>query len=159
MPVYTIYKIQCGDEVYIGSTRDFTQRKSQHKSCCHKESCKEYNLKIYQTIRENGGWDSKIITPIELLECETITEAHIREQHWIREYNATLNMKQAHITTEERYESHRQQNKVWRENHREQYIEYMSQYNAKNAAKKKAAALNQQSNIEMQPVSLPQSIP
>lgn len=146
MPVYTIYKIQCGDEVYVGSTRDFQQRRGGHKTACIRENNKDHNLKIYQAIRANGGWDSKNITPIELCECETSTEARIREEYWRREYGATLNSRKAHITTEERYESHRQQSKEWRENHREQYLEYMSEYNAKTAAKKKAAAINPQNS-------------
>ena len=104
MPVYTIYKIQCGDEVYIGSTRDFIQRKSQHKTNCNNENKKTYILKIYQAIRENGGWDSKNITPIELVDCETMIEARIREEHWRREYGATLNSRKAYQTIEERKE-------------------------------------------------------
>ena len=154
MPVYTIYKIQCGDEVYVGSTRDFTQRKSHHKSACIRENNKDYNLKIYHAIRDNGGWDSKNITPIELCECETFTEARIREEYWRRQYGATLNSRKAHTTVEERCQSHRETNKQWRENHREQYLEYMSQYNAKIAEKKKAAALNPQNSKAVEELHL-----
>ena len=53
-----IYKIQNVDNpelLYIGSTSNFTQRKHQHKSNCRNDNGKEYNLKLYQTIRENGG--------------------------------------------------------------------------------------------------------
>ena len=138
MPVYTIYKIQCGDEVYIGSTRDFIQRKVQHKSCCNKESCKEYNLKIYQAIRENGGWDSKNITPIELVDCETMIEARIREEYWRREYEATLNMVRAYQTIDERTKERKNSTIEWKAKNPNYQREYR--------AKKKAAAINLQNS-------------
>jgi hypothetical protein len=98
MPEYTIYKIQVGEQIYIGSTKDFKNRKYQHKC----QTKKENPLIIYQAIREAGGWQKNMMVPIELYECETPTEACIREQHWLREYNATLNMRQAYTTAEEK---------------------------------------------------------
>lgn len=153
MPVYTIYKIQCGDEVYIGSTRDFTQRKSQHKRSCNLETVKGYNLKIYQVIRENGGWDSKIITPIELLECETITEAHIREQFWIREYSATLNMRQAYITKEDRQKQKNIARDKWEKNHPEENREKRNKY------QRERRALNLQNSTQVEEVPPSTNLP
>ena len=55
-----IYKIVCKDtnikNVYIGSTRSFKHRKSQHKHCCNNETDKQYNKNLYKFIRHNGGW-------------------------------------------------------------------------------------------------------
>lgn len=98
MPEYTIYKIQVGDQIYIGSTKDFKNRKYQHKC----QTKKENPLIIYQAIREAGGWQKNMMVPIELYECETPTEACIREQYWLREYKATLNTRQAYTTAEEK---------------------------------------------------------
>jgi len=97
--IYIIYKISIADKCYIGSTKDFKQRKSEHK--------KRYNnnnfigILLYKFIHENGGWNCCEIKPIEEFECETKRQAECREEHWIREYNAKLNMKHAFLTKEE----------------------------------------------------------
>jgi hypothetical protein len=53
-----IYKIFCNDvnvtDSYIGHTTNFIKRKYQHKILC----CSSKKLKIYDTIRKNGGWDN-----------------------------------------------------------------------------------------------------
>jgi hypothetical protein len=55
-----IYKIVCNDlnitDVYVGHTTNFINRKALHKSNCNNINGKSYNLKIYNTIRNNGGW-------------------------------------------------------------------------------------------------------
>lgn len=132
MPSYTIYKIQCGDEIYIGSTRDFVQRRAMHKSQCSNETCKAYARRIYDIIRQSGGWNSKMMSPIEVYECLTSIEARIREQHWIREYNPTLNTRQAHQTPEEKHEYIRQYNIA----NRDALSEYRHQYYIDNREKK-----------------------
>ena len=57
-----IYKIVCNDlnvrDKYVGSTTNFTNRKSNHKKCCSNETSRDYNYKVYQMIRLNGGWDN-----------------------------------------------------------------------------------------------------
>ena len=54
-----IYKIVCNDlnitDCYVGSTTDFTTRKSHHKSSCNNETDSRYHLKVYKMIRDNGG--------------------------------------------------------------------------------------------------------
>lgn len=98
---YIIYKISIADFTYIGSTRDLKQRKIEHKSSYYNEHHKEHNKKLYQIIRENGGWDCIDITPVEEYECENTQQAKIREEYWRREYNAQLNMMKAYRTREE----------------------------------------------------------
>ena len=50
-----IYRLCCKDtdikEEYIGSTKNFTKRKAQHKRECVKKT----DLKVYNFICENGG--------------------------------------------------------------------------------------------------------
>ena len=92
--MYCFYKIVCNEEnefTYVGSTTNFTSRKNQHKNTCFNPSLKGHHLKVYQTIREFGGWDNWTMSPIEQLECPTKLDARIREQHWIDELKPKLN--------------------------------------------------------------------
>ena len=87
-----IYKIFCIDktipDVYIGHTTNFTQRKSQHKICCGNLDNK---LKIYNIIRQNGGWNNWIMVEISKYNCKDKTEARIKELYHYEELNSTLN--------------------------------------------------------------------
>jgi hypothetical protein len=94
---YIMYKITINDYIYIGSTRDFNQRKITHKC-----ACKTKELKVYQMIREAGGWDKCEMIPIEEYDCEENLQARIREEHWRREYDANLNTVKAYRTEQER---------------------------------------------------------
>ena len=57
-----IYKIVCKDlnvkDVYVGHTTDFIRRKRQHNSVCNCETSLRHNLKVYQLIRDSGGWEN-----------------------------------------------------------------------------------------------------
>ena len=102
--IYTIYKISIAGEDYIGSTRDLKQRKGKHKNAFYNQNNKNHHYKLYQHIGENGGWDCCDITPVEEFECETKREAECREEYWRREYKATLNMRKAYQTEDEKKE-------------------------------------------------------
>jgi predicted GIY-YIG superfamily endonuclease len=104
---YIIYKISIADYIYIGSTRDFKQRKIEHKSRFNKE----YTYKVYEIIRENGGWDKCEVIPIEEYECENNTQARIREEYWRREYEAQMNSRKAYISMQEYKEIVKEPNK------------------------------------------------
>jgi hypothetical protein len=107
---YIIYKISIADYTYIGSTVDWKQRQIRHKCNFFNPNHHNRNIKLYQTIRENGGWDAIEKSPIEEFECDGATQAHIREEHWRREYDAQLNMRRAHQTIEERAQYRRDKN-------------------------------------------------
>jgi hypothetical protein len=94
---YIIYKITIQDYIYVGSTKNFTHRKSQHKSECN---LKKDRL-IYNKINELGGWENSVMTPIHECDCETNIQAHIQEELFRKECNANLNSKQCHTTDEE----------------------------------------------------------
>jgi hypothetical protein len=51
---------------YVGHTTDFTKRKNNHKKSCNNSKSKDYNLKVYDFIRKNGGWDnwSIVLVPV-----------------------------------------------------------------------------------------------
>ena len=64
-----IYKIVCNDfnikDLYVGHTTDLVKRRSHHKCLCNSPDSKEYNFKVYKTIRDNGGWDNWSVIVIE----------------------------------------------------------------------------------------------
>jgi hypothetical protein len=90
-----LYKIVCKDtninDLYIGHTTNIIQRRYEHKSTCNNEKSKSYNLKVYQFIRNNGGWINWTLIQIEYFPCENINEARIRERYWIEELKSSLN--------------------------------------------------------------------
>ena len=90
-----IYKIFCKNEnvndLYIGHTTNFSQRKSCHKNACENSKNSLYDIKLYKTIRENGGWDNWIMQEIEILNLNNSTEARIKEAEYYEKYKATLN--------------------------------------------------------------------
>ena len=89
------YRIVCNDlnikDCYIGQTTNFIKRKQQHKRYSNNENLTYSNLKVYQFIRENGGWDNWTMVMIEQISCENFNEACKLERKFLEEYNATLN--------------------------------------------------------------------
>lgn len=90
-----IYKISCNDnsitDCYVGSTTNFRIRKYRHKFNCCIETAKEYNMKIYQFIRANGGWDNWTMVLIETYPTTTSLELFKRERYWCDEFKSNLN--------------------------------------------------------------------
>lgn len=109
---YIIYKIEIKDYIYIGSTRNFTQRKASHKTSCLYESQANHNCLLYKTIRENGGWSCCTMVPVKEIEVESKTQAHIAEEATRIEYNAQMNMVRAHRTEEQKKEDAKQYNQT-----------------------------------------------
>ena len=91
-----IYKIECNDinvkECYIGSTKDFVVRRYKHKYSCNTSHRKEYNYKVYQFIRNNGGWENWTMKSIINYPCNSKNELFIKEQEILKSYDDTLNM-------------------------------------------------------------------
>jgi len=90
-----IYKITCNDpnvtDSYVGHTTNFVQRKYAHKNGVTNEKSPCYNLKLYRTIRDNGGWDSWKMEMVQFYNCKNIYEAKIKEQEHYTELKASLN--------------------------------------------------------------------
>lgn len=91
-----IYKIYCKDNsvknIYIGSTVNFHKRKIAHKSSCNNEDCTNYNLPVYNFIRDNGGWDNWSIEIIEEIKFIYRTELREKEKFWIEKEQSSLNV-------------------------------------------------------------------
>jgi len=91
-----IYKLVHNEDydnanIYIGSTSNFTQRKSQHKSNCLNENSKECHSKKYQYIRDNNAWDEWNMIEIEKYPCNDKREAEAKEEYCRTCFNAVLN--------------------------------------------------------------------
>lgn len=122
-----IYKIVCNDititNIYVGSTTDFKQRKYQHKSCSNNENGKLYNMKIYQTINDNGGWDNWTMIEIEKYPCKDKRELEARERYWFELLNADLNVTPPFKTEDEKNEYRKKWHEDDKKNNPEKYIE------------------------------------
>ena len=125
---YYIYKICCDDVkdfVYVGSTQNIRCRKNQHKSDCNNENNnKNYNSKIYKTIRDNGGWDNWRMLCIAEVECETKRQAEIVEERYRQELNANMNSQRCYVTEEQNKEYMKEYNKERKEETKEYNKEY-----------------------------------
>ena len=100
-----IYKIEHIDDdslVYVGNTTNFGKRKCEHKSRCKNENGnKSFNCKLYQMIREKGGWDAFKMIEVEKYECNDKREAEKRENEIMKELKANLNMVRSYVSKEE----------------------------------------------------------
>jgi hypothetical protein len=94
-----VYKIICKDElvefIYVGSTRSWQQRYSQHKSDCNNGKSPRHNLQIYEFMRNNGGWENFVMILVEELCCENKRELNKREQYWKDKCEDNIGFKRA----------------------------------------------------------------
>ena len=146
-----IYKIVCNDlnikELYIGSTTDFYNRKSNHKSKCNSENDKNYNSNIYKCIRANGGWDNWSMIEIEKFPCKDSLEARARERYWCEQLNATLNSNKPYITDNEIKEYNKEYIRNYYQNNKEYLTEYNNKYYQNNKDKLLEYKLNNKDKI------------
>lgn len=132
-----IYKIVCNDlnitGCYVGHTTNFRRRKSAHKSSCYNETdLTRFNLKIYKTIRQNGGWNNWSMIEIEKYFCVDKNEARARERYWFENLNSSLNSDYPLRSTQEYNKEHQQQHteycKNYYKNNKEQFKKQTYQY-------------------------------
>lgn len=111
-----IYKIIPKDTnlnyCYVGSTVCLQIRTNHHKSVCNNTNSNRHNLLLYKTIRENGGWENWEVIKIIDYPCETEIEAKQKEQEYIKELSANLNMLRAFRTEEEKQEQIKKDNRT-----------------------------------------------
>jgi hypothetical protein len=151
---YIIYKIVPKNTelkyCYVGSTKDYSTRMRHHKEQAINENYNKSHFKLYQTIRQNGGWDEWEMIEIEKLIGKTKLEARIREQELIDQHGANLNSLKAYISEEERKNLKKQitgkyreenkellkeQTKKYKQDHKEIIAEQMKKYRAENKEK------------------------
>jgi len=90
-----VYKIYCKDpnikDCYIGSTKDFRNRKKQHKRKCNNPNYKDYNYKVYKFIRNNGGFENWAFEILETFNTIDKQYLHKIERKYVESNNSTLN--------------------------------------------------------------------
>jgi len=139
-----IYKLIHNDDInneniYIGSTTNFVKRKCCHKSNSTNEKGKYYNLKVYENIRNNGGWIEWKMLLVEKYKCIDKNEANVRERYWIDFYKSQLNTCIPGRTKKEYKNVNKKEinekQKIYDQNHKENKKENSKIYNEKNKIK------------------------
>ncbi len=139
--IYKIKHTEKDDLLYVGHTTDFTKRKSSHKQVCNNPKQKHHSLKVYEMIRNNGGWDSFKMLEVKKYPCTDRREAAAEEDRIMKELKATMNSRGAvldSVRAKEMKQLYRERNKEsislkereYRESHREQYANHHKNYYA-----------------------------
>jgi hypothetical protein len=139
---YTFYKLHSDtcDDIYIGCTSNFNNRKYEHKSSVNNANQKNYNTPKAKFIRENGGWDNWKMSPLEIKKDLTKREAECYETELIEKYKPSLNsMIKSFITHEQKLNYNKEYNKTRRpkrdpektKEYREKNKEYIKEWKAK----------------------------
>ena len=118
---YTFYKLFKKDwECYIGSTKNLKERIRIHKYACNTEYNKNgkknrnYNNKLYQYIRGNGGFDTFDFEVIDKKYC-CKKDAEIYEGELMKIHKATLNV-QRNYSDEDKKNYHKEYEKNEKKN-------------------------------------------
>ncbi len=126
----TIYKLCCKDteitDEYVGSTTNFNRRKACHKSKCHSETGHSYNYRVYECIRDNGGWDNWDMVEIEKYCASDKNDLHKRERYWIEILKSNLNKQIPSKTKDEIKEYQKEYWEEYYEKNQEKIKEYAS---------------------------------
>jgi hypothetical protein len=144
--IYKIEHIENESLVYVGHTTNFNKRKGHHKSNSKNENNKKFNFKLYQMIRENGGFDRFKMIEVEKYPCKDKREAERRENEVMKELKANLNTRKSFLTEEERKEYRneyletnkekiQEYKKEYRETNKEKIQEYKKEYRETNKEK------------------------
>jgi len=131
-----IYKLVCNDldikDCYVGHTTNFIKRKQHHKESCINPNNKGYHLKVYQMMRENGGWINWSMIEIEKFPCNDHNEATKQERYWYEVLNANMNHLNPNRTKKEYRDSHKEeiakQGKEYRDSHKEKIFMQRKQF-------------------------------
>jgi hypothetical protein len=99
-----------------------------HKSRCNNINSKNYNSKVYETIRTNGGFDNWIMEIVEVFPCEGKRDLCIREQWYINSAKGKINSVRAFTTPEERKVSRKETSKQFYLANKDKMAEQKKQY-------------------------------
>jgi len=90
-----IYMIYCNDsnitDIYIGYSTNIQDRMKVHRRCCNNPANKSYSTRMYNFIRNNGGWNNWSYRIIQQPYCLSKKESEEKEYFWINFYNPSLN--------------------------------------------------------------------
>ena len=125
---HIIYKITIIDRpefIYVGSTKYYSNRKWEHK----KDYDKHPERLLYKTIRENGGWENAVMSPIEEYVCDNKIQSLIRERYWLETLQANMNtMLKPTITEDEKTKRETEYKAKWFQDNKERLTEKNKEY-------------------------------
>ena len=114
MVLKVVYKIFCDDnenEFYVGSTINYNNRKSSHKHMCNNG----LQTKLYNYMRENGGFINFTFSILEIYNGDDIIELREREKYYIKTLHPTLNINIPNRKANERYNDNIDDIKAYRQ--------------------------------------------
>jgi len=122
--IYIIkHKTDDTKKVYVGSTINLKERIWKHKSSCNNEKNKNYNNKIYQYLRENGGFIQYEFIILEFYVCNFKHELLCKEDDYIKMYDNNLNQLRAYLTDEEHKMKNNEKSKKYYDDNKEKIKE------------------------------------
>ena len=137
---YTFYKIvNINGDIelcYVGSTVNFNERVRAHRQTCNNKNDKNFNNKLYTTIREHGGWCEFKMIEIGTAEQLTKRQAEKIEEEYRVKLNAKLNSHKCFCTQEEKKETIAKYKKEYRQNNLETFRAHDKEYYNKNKEKR-----------------------
>jgi len=142
----TIYMIKCKDpnikDCYIGSTTNLKRRKIQQKSCFNNPNSGRGHLKLYQFMRDNGGFinfEHKILE--DDIEFNNRNELNKIERYYIEEFKSSLNIDIPSRTKKEYLKDIQNKRKEYCKQYNKKYSEEINkkkrEYREKNNLQKK----------------------
>jgi len=128
--IYLIKHKTCDDtkKVYVGSTNNLKKRINIHRHDCNNEKSEKYNLKLYQYLRENGGFYMYEFIILESYVCNFKHELHYKEDDYIQMYPNNLNSQRAYLTDEEYKKKNNEKSKKYRDENKDIINERKKKY-------------------------------
>lgn len=138
-----MYKIQCTEKpelVYVGHTTDFIRRQCEHRKVSRTTSSKSSHYKLYEMMRENGGWELFKMVQIKEFPCKNKREAMSEEDKCMIELKATLNTKSGvrRALTESDIKARKIKHSEYHKQNREERLQKQKEYRINNAEKIRA---------------------
>lgn len=93
--IYKIYQPNSPEIFYIGSTNNFSSRKSNHKKNCTNRVSKKYHYPLYQYMRGLGGFNTFNMDIYLKYPCKNKIEGLQKEQEIIDILKPKLNSMKA----------------------------------------------------------------
>ena len=126
--IYKIEHIEKENLIYVGHTTNWDRRKYSHKHRCLNENNSKHNLKVYQMMRDNGGWEMFRMIEIEKYPCNDRREADKRECEVMKELRSNMNMIFSYVSEEDKrnyIESHKEERKINNCIYREKNVDFI----------------------------------
>ena len=111
-------------DCYVGSTHNLQERICGHKKTCNNPKQRGYNIRVYQYIRANDGYDNWCFDVLEQKDMSK-RERYIREGILINQHHATLNVQDpAAVIVNGKPECNRRDSRKHYHTHKEKYKQY-----------------------------------